>query len=68
MNYEQKFAMSKYASKEERNAAINAELDKLARKRDYAADVEFKQMVAWSYQVDINKLVLLLAEPNAKLG
>ena len=53
--------MSKYASKEDRDRAINAEMDRLAMKRDHAADVEGKPVVAWSYQVDIEKLAELLA-------
>ena len=61
MDHEQKFAMSKYASKEDRDRAINAEIDSLAKKRDHAADVEGKPVLAWSYQVDIDKLCALLA-------
>lgn len=56
-----RYAMSKYATKADRDAAINDAIDRLAKKRDHAADVEGKQMVAWSYQVEIDELVALLS-------
>jgi hypothetical protein len=56
----EKFAMSMYASKADRAAAINKEIDKLAKKRDHAADVLGKVVLAWSYQVSIDALVDLL--------
>ena len=64
MELEQKYGMSKYASKQDRAAAINRDIDRLAKKRDWAADVKGSAILAWSYQQDIDKLAELLT-PNA---
>ena len=36
--------------------ATQAKIDRLVEKRDYAANVLKKDMLAWSYQVEIDKL------------
>lgn len=63
MDYAQQFAMSKFATKEDREAAINAKIDNLAKKRDYAADTMGNVMLSWTYQQDIDRLAALLT-PN----
>lgn len=59
------YPMSQFASKKDRKAAINRDIDALAKKRDYAADVMGNMMLALSYQQDIDKLVDLLDAKTA---
>lgn len=66
MNYARQFAMSKFSTKEDREAAINAKIDAVAKKRDYAADTMGNVMLSWTYQQDIDRLVELLT-PNVAL-
>lgn len=35
---------------------VQRQIDLLAKKRDHAADVLGKPLLAWSYQIEINKL------------
>lgn len=57
---ENRYALSRFASRDDRERAINAEIDRLATKRDHAADVNGNEWAAWSYQVDIDLLAALL--------
>ena len=59
------YPMSQFASKNDRKAAINRDIDALAKKRDYAADVMGNPMLALSYQQDIDKLIDLLLAKTA---
>ena len=54
--YSEQFAMSKFASLEDRAEAINRSIDAVAKKRDYAADKMGNPMLCWSYQMDIDRL------------
>ena len=54
--------MSKFATWTDRENAIKAEIARLAKKRDYAADVMSNQILAWSYQMSIDKLAELLRD------
>jgi hypothetical protein len=38
-------------------AELQAKIDRLAKKRDHAADVLNKPMLAWSYQQEIDQLL-----------
>jgi hypothetical protein len=40
---------------------IGARIDALAKKRDHAADVLNKPMLAWSYQIEIDRLAEALS-------
>lgn len=59
-NLNEFYAMSKFASAKDRSDAINREIDLIAKKRDYAADVSGNVLLAASYQRDIDKLVQFL--------
>lgn len=65
MEWAQKFAMSKFATKEDRETAINAKIEQLAKKRDYAADVMGNVLLSATYQEDIDRLVAILP-PNVQ--
>lgn len=52
--------MSQYASKKDFIDAINNKINKLVKKRDYAADNMNNVLLAWSYQEDIDQLTQLL--------
>lgn len=43
--------------------AMQLKIDAFARKRDYAADVLNKPALAWSYQIEIDKLIEQTAKP-----
>ena len=58
-----RYAMSKFLSRQDREAAINRDIDLLAKKRDYAADVMGNVFLAATYQEDIDKLLELI-EPQ----
>jgi hypothetical protein len=60
----QLYAMSKFASKKDRDDAINRDIDRLAKKRDFAADVSGNVFLAWTYQEDIDALAALLDSPG----
>lgn len=62
---EKRFSMSKFATKADREAAINAKIDQLAKKRDYAADVMDNALLSLTYQREIDQLVALLT-PNLR--
>ena len=64
MTIEQQFSMSRYATKKDRYNAINAAIDRLAEKRNYAADVSGNVMLAVTYQNDIDKLLEMLPPNN----
>lgn len=60
MDLDQRYSMSQYASKQDREDAINRAIDRLVKKRDWAADVKGSPLLAWSYQQDIDRLAELL--------
>ena len=55
-----KYAMSKFMNSAQRVAAINADVEALTKKRDHAADKLGKPLLAWTYQMEIDKLIGLL--------
>ena len=57
--------IARYVTKEQ----IEARIERCAKQRDHAADVLGKEMLAWTYQIEINaladKLDSLQASPDA---
>lgn len=61
--YESRFAMSMFASKADREAAINKAMDRAAEKRNWAADEKGNVWLALSYQQEIDELLELREQP-----
>lgn len=45
---------------------LDRKLDRIAKKRDYAADVMNNPILAWSYQQEIDKLLAEHTRPESR--